>query len=89
MHSSPMPTCCAANPTQAEARQRSVAVRKKLIDKYYAEGSAAFARQDLDKAIASWDRVLALDPDNQNAKLKRQQAIDLKERLKRFDGGKQ
>lgn len=76
------------DPSHVEARQRAVAVRKKLIDKHYAEGSAAFARQDLDKAIASWDRVLALDPDHQNAKLKRQQAIDLKERLKRFDGGK-
>ena len=77
------------DPAQAEARQRSVAVRKKLIDRYYAEGTAAFARQDLDKSIAAYDRVLALDPDNQNAKLKRQQAIDLKERLKRFDGAKQ
>ena len=77
------------DPTQAEARQRSVAVRKKLIDRYYAEGTAAFARQDLDKSIAAYDRVLALDPDNQNAKLKRQQAIDLKERLKRFDSPKQ
>jgi tetratricopeptide (TPR) repeat protein len=76
------------DPTNAEARQHSVAVRKKLIDRYYAEGTAAFARQDLDKAIAAWDRVLALDPDNQNAKLKREQAIDLKERLKRFDSGK-
>ena len=76
-------------PTQAEARQRSVAVRKKLIDKYSAEASAAFARQDLDKAIASWDRVLALEPDNQNAKLKRQQALDLKEKLKKYDGSKQ
>jgi tetratricopeptide (TPR) repeat protein len=76
------------DPTNAEARQRSVAVRKKLVDRYYAEGTSAFARQDLDKAIAAWDRVLALDPENQNAKLKRQQAIDLKERLKRFDSGK-
>ena len=72
----------------AEARQRSVAVRRKLVDRYHAEGTAAFARQDLDKAIAAWDRVLVLDPENQNARLKRQQAIDLKERLKRFDGSK-
>lgn len=75
-------------PGHAEARQRAVAVRRKLVDRYHAEGTAAFARQDLDKAIAAWDRVLVLDPENQNARLKRQQAIDLKERLKRFDGGK-
>jgi tetratricopeptide (TPR) repeat protein len=78
-----------SDPTHIEARQHAVPIRKKLVDRYYAEGTAAFASQDLDKAIAAWDRVLALDPDNQNAKLKRQQAIDLKERLKRFDGSKQ
>jgi len=76
------------DPAQAEAKQRSAAVRKKLVDSYYAAGTAAFARQDLDKSIAAWSRVLELDPDHQNAKLKRQQALDLKERLKRFDSKK-
>lgn len=76
------------DPAHAEAKQRSAAVRRKLVDDYYAEGTAAFARQDLDKSIAAWTRVLELDPDHQNAKLKRQQALDLKERLKRFDSKK-
>jgi tetratricopeptide (TPR) repeat protein len=76
------------DPAHAEAKQRSAAVRKRLADRYYAEGTAAFARQDLDKSIAAWERVLELDPEHQNARLKRQQAIDLKERLKRFDGKK-
>jgi tetratricopeptide (TPR) repeat protein len=73
------------DPTHAEAQQRATAVRKRLVDRHYAEGTAAFARQDLDKAIAAWDRVLVLDSEHQNARLKRQQALDLKERLKRFD----
>ena len=76
------------DPGQAEAKQRSAAVRRKLVDRYYAEGTAAFARQDLDTAIAAWDRVLELDPEHQSAMLKRRQALDLQERLKRFDSKK-
>lgn len=76
------------DPAQAEARQRSAAVRKSLVDRHYAAGTAAFARQDLDRAIAAWDRVLELDPEHQSAMLKRRQALDLKDRLKRFDSKK-
>ncbi len=42
---------------------------------------AAFAKQDLDMAINNWDQVLALDANNNTAKLERQRALDLKERL--------
>jgi len=73
------------DPTNAEAKQRRDAVRTRLIDRYYADGMTAFAHQDLDKAIAAWDRVLQLDPNHQNAKLKRQQALDLRDKLKRFE----
>jgi tetratricopeptide (TPR) repeat protein len=76
------------DPANAEAKVRSADLRKRLVDRYSAEAAAAFARQDLDKTIEAWDRVLQVDPGNQTAKLKRQQAIDLKERLKRFDSPK-
>jgi tetratricopeptide (TPR) repeat protein len=76
------------DPANAEAKQRSDEVRKRLIDRHYADGTAAFARQDLDKSIAAWGRVLELDPDHQNAKLQRQRALDLKQRLERFDSKK-
>lgn len=75
------------DPQQADANQRAIEVRRRLVERYNAEGAASFARQDLDKSIAAWDRVLQLDPDNP-AKLKRQQALELKERLKRFDSKK-
>lgn len=42
---------------------------------------AAFAKQDLDNAIKAWDQVLELDSNNNTAKLERQRAVDLKERL--------
>lgn len=73
------------DPANAEAKQRYAGAHGRAVDAYYADGVAAFARQDLDKAIAAWDRVLVLEPEHQNAKLKRQQALDLKDKLKRFE----
>jgi hypothetical protein len=40
------------------------------------------ARQDLDGAIRSWDRVLAIDPVNETARLERQKALRLKDKVK-------
>ena len=76
------------DPQQAEASQRAAEVRRKLLDRYTTEATKAYAQQDLDKSIAAWDRVLQLDPDNTNAKAKRQQAIYLKDQLKKFDSKK-
>ncbi len=76
------------DPQQADASQRAAEVRRKLLDRYSAEGTKAYAQQDLDKSIAAWDRVLKLDPDNANAKAKRQQAVYLKDQLKKFDSKK-
>jgi LysM repeat protein len=66
----------AVDPKAAE-RERAAAVQRHTKD-----ARAAFAKQDLDGAIAAWDRVLDLDPDNANARLERQKAVDLKDRLK-------
>ncbi len=40
-------------------------------------------RQNLDEAINKWDRVLALEPNNQKAKLERERAIDLRKKTER------
>ena len=45
-------------------------------------------RQNLDLAISKWDRVLELDPNNRNARLKREQALDLKKRMAEKFGAK-
>lgn len=76
------------DPQHAEASQRAAEVRRRLIDRYTTEATKAFSKQDMDKAIAAWDRVLRLDPDNANAKAKRQQAVYLKDQLKKFDSTK-
>ena len=44
-----------------------------------------YRKQNLDKAIDLWDRVLALDPNHELAKLYRARAVELKVRLEKLD----
>jgi hypothetical protein len=45
---------------------------------------AAFRRQDLATAIKEWDQVIALDPGNELARAKRQEAVELDRRAKQL-----
>jgi TolA-binding protein len=54
---------------------------RKLADLYYERGLAAFQHQDLNTAIADWDKVLAIDPNHKDAQLSRAQAVRLKNNL--------
>jgi tetratricopeptide (TPR) repeat protein len=64
----------------AAAAQRD-ATRNQLARRYEREAAQSFQRQNLDDAINKWDRVLALEPNNQKAKLERERAIDLRKKL--------
>lgn len=75
----PAPAAIAAAPDPARAERE----REAAIAKHTREARSAFAKQDLDGAIKSWDAVLALDPNNANATLERQKAVTLKQRLQR------
>jgi tetratricopeptide (TPR) repeat protein len=66
-------------PTHAVARGKRVVVRSELVDQYGKRAVAAFRRQDLDESIRQWDKVLELDPENEEAQLRRQEAVHLKE----------
>ncbi|MFT3717373.1 LysM peptidoglycan-binding domain-containing protein [Pseudorhodoferax sp.] len=70
----------AAGLEQPGAQARADALRRRLVERHGLEARTAFARQDLDGAIAAWDRVLAIDPGNSGARLERQRAVDLKRR---------
>ena len=59
---------------QEQARQAEVARLTK-------SARSSMARQDLCGAIASWNQVLKLDPNNQTAALERDRALELKKRL--------
>jgi Tfp pilus assembly protein PilF len=54
---------------------------RKLADLYYERGLVAFQHQDLNTAIADWDKVLAIDPNHKDAQLSRAQAVRLKNNL--------
>ncbi len=59
---------------------------KGLADRYYKDGLIAFQHQDLDGAIAAWNKVLAIDPGYKNAALNRAEALRLKANLKKMGG---
>jgi len=75
-------------PSSADAVKKRDAAKVALIRQLDREASQAFQRQNLDLAITKWDRVLDLDPNNRNARLKREQALDLKKRMADKFGGK-
>ncbi len=58
------------------AKQKSEAVAR-----HTRAARAAFAKQDLDGAIRSWDAVLEIEPDNRTAVLERQKVVGLKDKL--------
>jgi tetratricopeptide (TPR) repeat protein len=75
-------------PGNAEATKRRDATRTNLIRTLDREATQAFQRQNLDLAIAKWDRVLEIDPANRKARLERDRAADLKKRMQAKFGGK-
>ncbi|MEO8278792.1 MAG: LysM peptidoglycan-binding domain-containing protein [Ideonella sp.] len=72
----------AAGLDQPAAASKAAAVRRRMVANHTQAARSAMARQDLDGSIKSWDRVLAIDPSNDTARLERQRAITLRERLK-------
>ena len=72
----------AAMLNQPGASARVDAVRKKLVAQHSAGARGALARQDLDGSIRQWDRVLEIDPGNDTARLERQRAVALREKVR-------
>lgn len=75
----PPPQVVAPAPTEPAAN--SPAAQHKLADEFYQRGLVAFQHQDLDAAIADWDKTLAIDPNFASAQLNRAHAIRLKNNL--------
>ena len=76
-------------PSASSAATRSgaaldAAATKSAIDVHARAAQAAFRRQDLATAIREWDQVLALDPGNEFARVKRQEAVELDRRAKQL-----
>ena len=56
-------------------------VKQALIDRYHKDALLHFRNQELAAAIASWDRVLELDPGHQTAMGYRARSLEMKARL--------
>jgi Tfp pilus assembly protein PilF len=69
-------------PENQKIAEELTTLQREITDKYHREASSAFRRQELNKAISLWDKVLSVDPNHVNATLYRAQAIELKSRLK-------
>jgi tetratricopeptide (TPR) repeat protein len=62
----------------------AAALRKDVLAGYHQRAIVLYRDQQLDPAIALWDRVLAIDPDYEPATVYRTRALELKQRLKQF-----
>ncbi len=80
----PLRLAVAINPGDARAQLLLASAKNKAADINYRIGVAAFQKQDLDRAIAAWDKTLAIDPEHKNAQLNRAQALELKQNLQRL-----
>ncbi|HET9339007.1 MAG TPA: LysM domain-containing protein [Casimicrobiaceae bacterium] len=74
-------------PSNSDAVKKRDATKASLIRTLDREASQAFQRQNLDLAIAKWDRILELDANNRKARLERERALDLKKRMAEKFGG--
>jgi len=66
------------------AVEKKKEVKQSLSMYYYKHALMAQRRQELDKAVKYWDEVLALDKNNENAKLYRAKSIALQTKMKKF-----
>ncbi|EIM01848.1 hypothetical protein UUC_10417 [Rhodanobacter denitrificans] len=62
----------------------AAALRKQLLDSYHERAIVLYRDQQLDQAIALWDRILAIAPDYEPAIVYRTRARELKLRLKQY-----
>lgn len=75
----PQPAVEAAAVSAPEAEQ--VPLSTERVEALHREALNAYRAQDLDRAISLWDEVLAADPDHENARLYRSQAVELRRKL--------
>lgn len=68
-------------PGYAPAMSAHKIVKQALIDRYHKDALLHFRNQELVEAIASWDRVLELDPGHQTAMGYRARSLEMKARL--------
>lgn len=74
----------AIDPQLKPAGTGATALRTQLLDSYHERAIVLYRDQQLDQAIALWDRVLTIAPDYEPAIVYRTRALELKQRLKQY-----
>ena len=80
----PLQLALMLTPGNARAQTLLTTARERASEPHYRAGVQAAQRQDLDGAIAAFDRALALNPEHRNAQLQKAQAQELKANLQRL-----
>lgn len=73
------------NPWHEGAKKQIAAIKADHVESMHKDAMVEYNKQNLDQAIALWDRVLALLPTHQSARLYRARAVDLKTRLMKLE----
>ncbi|CAM5268990.1 LysM peptidoglycan-binding domain-containing protein [Rhodanobacter lindaniclasticus] len=79
-----MDEALAADPRLKPSGAEAAGLRSRLLDSYHERAVVLYRDQQLDKAIALWNRVLAIAPDYEPAIAYRARALELKQRLKQY-----
>lgn len=74
----------AIEPRLKPSGTKAATLRSQLLDSYHERAIVLYRDQQLDPAIALWDRVLAIAPDYEPAVIYRARARELKHRLEQY-----
>ncbi len=73
------------DPTHEGAKKQILSMKSDAVESMHKDAMTEYRKQNLDKAIDLWDRVLAMDTNHELAKLYRARAVELKDKLQRLD----
>jgi len=74
-----------ARPTQSTTQPQAEDSQTADVAQLHREALDAYRAQDLNRAIELWDQVLIIDPDHENARLYRAQAVELQVKLRNLN----
>ncbi len=72
-------------PDHAAAKAAQIRCRDLLTDDYHRQAMRHFRQQELDEAIALWERILSLDPAHPLAAGYKARAVEMKQKLQRIE----
>lgn len=73
------------DPDNTLAKQAQTESRDKLTDTYHRKAMQHFRKQELDPAIALWDKILSLDPGHTLASGYKARALEMKQKLEKIE----